>query len=250
MLTDKGNEDIAAGFINDLFNVVVKVTPLVPYDVQAIYDAAKESKLIKTEVDFLCETYAGERFIIELQVAEQQNFNARALYYLCSRFCSTYNMRGFAYDDLKAVKMMCLLGFSRNLENEYNKDDKPYRIERYTLQNEKGKEYAAKLLDLRFFEYNQPNLEGRLGYISKFLLSGKIESDFPVYLQKAAKVVEYINLSEKEKRTMEMFQTLEERMKESNIDAVMKVLELIDKGYSPRQAAEIVLQKKTEDDCV
>ncbi|MDR1604754.1 MAG: Rpn family recombination-promoting nuclease/putative transposase [Gracilibacteraceae bacterium] len=103
MLTDKGNDDIAAGFINDLFNVYVEVTPLVPYDVQAMYDALKESKLIKTEVDFLCETHLGERFIIELQVAEQQNFSARALYYLCSRFCSTYNTSGLVYDDLKAI---------------------------------------------------------------------------------------------------------------------------------------------------
>jgi hypothetical protein len=247
MLTDKGNEDIAAGFINDLFDVNVKVTPLVPYDVQVIYDTWRESKLIRTEVDFLCETSDDDRFIIELQVAEQQNFSARALYYLCSRFCSTYHIRGTAYDDLKAIKMMCLLGFSRNLDKEDEEKEQPYVIEKYTLQNVKGKGYIPKLLDLRFFEYNQPDLEGRLGYISKFLLSGKIEHDFPVYLQKAAKVVEYTNLSEKEKRAMEMYVTLEQKIDESNTDVALRILQLIKKGYSPEQAVEITLKKKLED---
>ncbi|MDR1523308.1 MAG: PD-(D/E)XK nuclease family transposase [Endomicrobium sp.] len=238
-----GDDYVAIGFINTLFRAsVIEIVHVVPYDVVQLRRNYADKKLSRTEVDFICGSSANEKFIVELQVLKEENFDMRALYYLCTKFCDGYSKEGNKYKGLKPVRMMCLTGFTifSNTNDSFHK---------YAMKDMKGRYLFNKpTFELGVFEYCKENVPDNLKQIAEFLRSGKVELNYPSFLKRAAEIVRLENLDEKEREAMQMYETLEEKMEEAKEfgkkEGIKLVKELISKGYTFEQAAELALQSE------
>jgi hypothetical protein len=143
----------------------------------------------------------------------QANFDIRALYYLCTKFCSGYAADGSKYKGIKPTRMMCLIGFSLF-------DNVKCRLHDYSMKNRYGRRLFNKpMFELGFFEYCKDNVNDNLQHVAKFLSSGKAEANYPEFLKKAAEIVRIENLNEKEREAMRLYETLEERISLSTAES-------------------------------
>jgi predicted transposase/invertase (TIGR01784 family) len=201
VLTSEGNEDIALGFVRDLFGEDVRsVRPLVPYSLERVKQNLGKKVFSRTEVDFLCTNGSGKKFLLEMQVNKTKLFDWRSLYYLCVNFCSSYDKSGNKYADLVAVRSVNLLGFVM-FPGEKS-------LNRFRLTEiESGRLLFDDIVfELGYFEFCKPDLSGRLKDVADFFRFGKVREGAPTYLQKAGEIVKFVNLSEEE---IEMFETTE-----------------------------------------
>lgn len=103
------NKDILIHFLNDIFgrttNPIEEVTFL--KSAQDPEVAAQRASI----VDILCQDMQGNRFIVEMQVANEDGFEKRAQYYAAKTYIEQRE-RGVKFADLKEVTFLAITNFS------------------------------------------------------------------------------------------------------------------------------------------
>lgn len=229
LFSSSQNTDILKGFIQDMFDITAQEVFIKnPYSIKAFNQMLKKKDgFYAVEVDILCVTESNWNFHLEMQLAPQQFYVNRALYYLCSTYQSTYGQDNLMtsknkYGALYPTFSVNILSF-----NHFKQDDKAVHM--FTLYDEDHKKLSdSDILTLCFFELHKPQIKGtNLKYWQQLFLTGEAEEQGPAYIQKAADLLTLNNFSKGERR---MIDTLERATQDRIAREQYVELEGIEKG--------------------
>jgi predicted transposase/invertase (TIGR01784 family) len=103
------NKDILLHFLNDIFerkdNPIEEVTFLKTFQEPEV--ASNRVSI----VDILCRDHQGNRFIVEMQVANEGEFEKRAQYYAAKAYIQQRE-KGMDYKDLKAATFLAITAYT------------------------------------------------------------------------------------------------------------------------------------------
>jgi predicted transposase/invertase (TIGR01784 family) len=134
---EEANSDLLADFLNTLLPERHQIKTLEFRNQEQLGHAASDRRAV---FDIYCENDKKEKFIVEMQKAEQANFKDRALYYVAHPI-RAQGKRGRTWKfNLKTVYFIGILDFV------YDKDDpNPLLIREVSLKDQHGKEFYDKL---------------------------------------------------------------------------------------------------------
>lgn len=103
------NKDILIHFLNDIFGRTTN-----PIEHVKFLKTAQDPKIAAqrtSTVDVLCEDLEGAKFIIEMQVKDEKDFEQRAQYYAAKTYIEQRS-NGVDYQDLKEVIFLAITGYA------------------------------------------------------------------------------------------------------------------------------------------
>jgi predicted transposase/invertase (TIGR01784 family) len=210
VLASEENIDILGGLIHDFFEIEAEdITIENPYSIEAYkeYAEGKDISVLRQTLRDITASFKTADFISELQVRKTHFFDERALFYPAERYCQNYNKQGHMvidsagtpnrYSSLRPIYALNILGYS------HFRDDDALRVfELYDIK--RGKRYNKDLFYVGFFELKKPNIETtNQQHWRDYFTTGEVSPEAPAYIQKASRVIEYVNMGEEE-RTMAM----------------------------------------------
>jgi predicted transposase/invertase (TIGR01784 family) len=215
----KGNEDILAGLAKDFFSLEPrKITINNPYSIESYYKIVADKKELSARetIKDISASFEMEDFICEMQVDKISDYHARALYYALSAYTANYgrenamqsypNGKPNKYSSLRSVYALNFLGYN------YYDDKNPYRIyQLYDAENKKPHE--PKNIFIAYFEYRKVNnFLTPLKHWNDYINERPISPDAPDYIKKAVDLMNYINLSEEERRMIDAAERWEDEV--------------------------------------
>jgi predicted transposase/invertase (TIGR01784 family) len=102
------NKDILIHFLND---ILLRKTPITEVTFLKTIQDPEIAPLRVTIVDVMCEDQDKNRFIIEMQLSHEKNFDRRALYYAARAYCSQKG-NGMNFKDLKDIYFLAITNFT------------------------------------------------------------------------------------------------------------------------------------------
>ena len=133
---EEANKDLLIDFLNTFLPEKHQIEKLDFRDPEQLSESAGERRAV---FDIYCENSNGEKFIVEMQKAEQANFKDRSLYYV-SHPIRAQGKKGKWDFNLKTVYFIGILDFI------YDKDDpNPLLVREVSLKDQNGKEFYDKL---------------------------------------------------------------------------------------------------------
>ena len=206
VLASEENKDILAGLIGDFFNVEVEDLSIEnPYSIDAYMELVKgeEITVLRNTLKDVAATFKTADFVSECQIKKTLYFSERSLLYPLERFCRNYNNaehmqinkagRLNRYSSMKPVYSLNILGY-----NHFDDDDALRIFELY--DPERDKKFEKRLLRLGYFELKKPNIETQnQKHWYDYFNESAISSDAPEYIQKASKLIDFVNLTEEER---------------------------------------------------
>lgn len=212
MLATPGHEDVAKNLIIDCFGPGLRIKHLEvidQYSIEAVTRAvaegqAAETALAKTLRDV---TYAVDLEIpdgrsvtvtVEMQAISNDRFLRRTLYYLATAYTKRYGSNPVdPYGSLRPVWALNIIG------NRLFADDTAFRINQFPPEgfSPDADEWAWRLA---FLELGKPIESARLAAWAHLFRTGTARPDDPEYVQKAATIVEYVNLRPEEIRMIDL----------------------------------------------
>jgi len=153
---EEANKDLLIDFLNTFLPEKHQIKTLDFRDPEQLGETASDRRAV---FDIYCENSKGEKFIVEMQKAEQANFKDRALYYV-SHPIRAQGQKGKWDFNLKTVYFIGILDFV------YDKDDpNPLLIREVSLKDQNGKEFYDKLkmtyIQMPLFKKTESELESR-----------------------------------------------------------------------------------------
>jgi predicted transposase/invertase (TIGR01784 family) len=103
------NKDILIHFLNDIFGRTSN-----PIEAVTFLKSAQDPEIAAQRasiVDILCQDAQGNRFIVEMQVANEDGFEKRAQYYAAKTYIEQRE-KGVKFADLKEVTFLAITNFS------------------------------------------------------------------------------------------------------------------------------------------
>jgi predicted transposase/invertase (TIGR01784 family) len=103
------NKDILIHFLNDIFGRTSN-----PVEAVTFLKTAQDPEVAAqraSSVDVLCQDAHGDKFIVEMQVADEPGFEKRAQFYAARTYIEQRET-GIEYRDLKAVTFLGITGFT------------------------------------------------------------------------------------------------------------------------------------------
>jgi hypothetical protein len=202
------NKDILAGLARDFFGIESgEITILTPYDVK-VYAQMQEGNPVNvlrhTSRDVTARFETAD-LTMELQVRKDEYFDVRSLKYAFDVFSGNYNEIGAAtraasgspYATLRPVFSLNILHY-RRFEDTY-----PLRIFELYDKN-RGLSLDKDYLKVAYFELGKPCTEtAELGYWRDYFLGNELPARTPEYIRKAARLLEYVNLTDEERKMMD-----------------------------------------------
>jgi predicted transposase/invertase (TIGR01784 family) len=195
------NSDVLMGFISDVLAIpVTGLTIENPYTVDHI-----EKRLAYTIVDVLARLSDESLVTVEMQIQNQNFFVDRSLYYATSRYTAGYGddrfvpkealMSGEMYASLRPVHGINICDFDMFSDN--TDPLRTFRLFDITYQVE----FPKHLFSVSFLQLNKTPLKHQMNlrHWIAFFKGKRPAADVPDYIAKAYQVVEYNNLSEKER---------------------------------------------------
>ena len=222
VLSSEENKDILSGLIRDFFFFDVRADDLTiehPYSIAAYqeYIEGKEVSLLRHTVKDIVATIDPLRdvsaflskadFISEMQIRKTKYFAERFLYYPFERFCQNYGQprqmtEGYVggekrYSSIRPVYALNIIGEPHFTQDD---DNDAFRIfEMYDPQ--RNKIYPKQLIKIGFFELTKSNVETpQQRYWQTYFNTGFADPDAPEYIQKAAEIIKFDNLTKEERR--------------------------------------------------
>jgi hypothetical protein len=207
----KGNEDILAGLAKDFFLLEPKkITINNPYSIENYYEVIDGEKQItmRETIKDVSASFETEDFISELQVQARPNYPARALFYALSAYAANYGLNSGEtigpkgrkpnkYSALRNIYSLNFLGF------EPYADDRPFRIYQF-YDVEGARPHAPENVFVGYFEYRKMNnLPPPHKHWSDYINGLPLAPDAPDYIKKAVDYMDYVNLSEEERRVID-----------------------------------------------
>jgi len=201
ILASDDHKTITQGFIADVFGLQVSVNEIDirnPYSIKAYEEHIKaegvQQRLHQTLRDITISVNAVD-VTVELQICREISFVKRAYYYMADLYTSHYH-QGFGddrYASLRPVWSVNILG-----EPMFTCAH-PWHM--FTLHDTVLDEpLVPQLARLGFFELSKmEEVSPQLTRWRNFLNSGVADDTDPSYLQEAASIISYVNLSRKER---------------------------------------------------
>ena len=151
---EEANKDLLIDFLNALLPDKHQVKVLSFNNPEQLGDAVSDRRAV---FDVYCEAKSGEKFIVEMQKAEQEYFKDRSVYYVAHPIRSQEQKGKWNYE-LKTVYLIAILDFI------YDKDDpNPILIREVSLKDQHGKEFYEKLqmiyIQMPVFDMNESELK-------------------------------------------------------------------------------------------
>jgi len=217
LLGSNESKPLLAGLLKEFYNTSVRpeeISIINPYSIKQFANDTEDatettrqplvqSQFVETKRDITCTIINTADFTIEMQVAHDRTFIKRILYYWADLYMHNYskNNEGNKYASLKPVWSLNILDF--NLFD----DDDCYHL--FNIRNHL-KPHAplplplSDIMTLGFFELNKdasanPAWQGW----KEFLKTGQVPNYAPDYLKEAAKIIEYQNLSDQERKVID-----------------------------------------------
>jgi len=206
VLASEENKDILAGLIGDFFNVEVEELAIVnPYSIAAYMELVKgeEITVLRNTLKDVAATFKTADFVSECQIKKTLFYAERSLLYPLERFCQNYNKAGNMqidesgrlnrYSGMKPVYSLNILGY-----NHFDDEDALRIFELY--DPERKKRFEKRLLRLGYFELKKPNIETQnQKHWYDYFNTGTVSPDAPEYIQKAGRIIDFVNLTEEER---------------------------------------------------
>jgi predicted transposase/invertase (TIGR01784 family) len=133
---EEANKDLLTDFLNTLLPDKHQIKVLEFHNPELLGPASSDRRAI---FDVYCENDKHEKFIVEMQKAEQENFKDRSLYYVTHPI-RAQGKKGRWDFNLKTVYFIGILDFIYD-ENEAD----PLLIREVSLKDQNGKEFYEKL---------------------------------------------------------------------------------------------------------
>jgi hypothetical protein len=213
-----GNEDIVEGLAADFYMVLSgKIIVTNPYSIDAYAELGEneeETTMLRETLTDIALRAEIESLTMEMQIRKTDYFDRRTLYYACDKYRSGYNAqreqqseepengekeKTNRYKSLRPLYSLNILGY-----DYFTGDDAFRRFDLYDL------EHAAKYVDkvtgkdlfaISFFEYNKPNVKNaNHRYWQMYFQGLSIPKEAPNYIKKAERLLDFVNLSEKERK--------------------------------------------------
>jgi len=216
VLGSEENKDILAGFIDDFFGVKAEdITIDNPYSIavcRELLARGEVTKLRQTLKD-VAATFRAADFVAEVQIKRTSYYEERSLYYPFERFVQNYarvdavrtgeDSRPVRYSGLRPVYAMNVLGYRL-----FGEDEDALRIfELYDLK--RGKKFKD-LLKIGFFELEKEKIEtANQKHWRDYFVGGTACECAPEYIKKASKVIDYVNMSEEERKVISAMERME-----------------------------------------
>lgn len=210
VLASVENTDILGGLINDFFGIVAENIVIEnPYSIEVYreYLNGEEVSVLRHTAKDVAATFETADFVSEMQVRKTRHFDKRALYYPFNRYCQNYDRMGAMelgtdgkpsrYSSLRPVYALNFLG-----EPHYADDDALRIFELYDPKRNKSYSKVGKeLIRVGFFEYTKPTIETEnQRHWRDYFLNGTVAPNAPDYIKKAGRIIEFVNLSEEERK--------------------------------------------------
>jgi len=219
--------DITRGFISDILGIKVESVLIQnPYDIVLYQKEVDERKLGVTVVDVLVRLADQSQVAIEMQIASQDYFLERALFYASRHYTNDYGVDGLKrkargsdvkYSSLCPVYSINILDFL-----QFDSDADPlHAFSLYDMQHASfyGTGKAAPgiggLLSLVFLELGKPkeNASERIGCLMDFFNGKPLPDEAPSYLSEALLLVDEQNLTKEEIEMIDAAERAEEDRK-------------------------------------
>jgi predicted transposase/invertase (TIGR01784 family) len=133
---EEANKDLLVDFLNALLPDKHKVKTLSFNNPEQLGDAVSDRRAV---FDVYCEAQSGEKFIVEMQKAEQEYFKDRSVYYVAHPIRSQGQKGKWNYE-LKTVYLIAILDFVYDKNNP-----NPILIREVSLKDQHGNEFYEKL---------------------------------------------------------------------------------------------------------
>jgi predicted transposase/invertase (TIGR01784 family) len=208
LLGSLDHPDVTRGFIDDWAGFAgragaVRITD--PYDIR-IAENFNRNAVTDEELDRLATTLRDVTvdvefadMVAEVQLSKQQPFAARALYYACGRFVSHYHpVTG--YMGLRPVHGVNLVGFTMF--------DCPNGFHRFNLADEvNGDGHDLGLFKIGFIEFHKTRFQTEHQALwCEFFRTGKAPAGAPAYIEEAASIVDYWQMTRKERDMIDVME--------------------------------------------
>lgn len=253
---EEANKDLLIDFLNQLLPAKHQITDLSFRNVEGAAELLQERKAI---FDIHCQTYSGERIIVEMQKAKVNRaafrfFKDRSLFY------STFPIREQAKRGewdfrLTPIYMIAILDFQYDEQEEKQKF-----LRSVKLKDQDGDIFYDKLnfkfLQMPLFSKEEAELENHFDKWIYFLKKLESFDEIPAILQepifkKAFEVAEIANMtSEQYEQYQESLLTyieVKEVVKTAELDGVKKVVKkMFEMGLSIEQIIEATGLSKNE----
>ena len=140
-------------------------------------------------------------------------YEERSLYYPFERFVQNYarvdavkaeaEKRPVRYSGLRPIYAMNILGYRL-----FGEDDDALRI--FELYDPKRGKKFKELLKIGFFELGKANIEtANQKHWRDYFVGGTASECAPEYIKKASKIIEYVNMSEEERKVISAMERME-----------------------------------------
>jgi len=225
-----GNADhpeVAQGLIGDILGIEVgQVVVQNPYSIARYQEDLERQRLGTTAVDVLVRLVDRSQVVIEMQVARQEYFLERALFYTASHFASDYGRsdlkRGARRGDAKYSSLYPVYNISILDFQQFEADADP--LHAFSLYDVRHKVYFGPgeaapglggLMSLVFLELGKPKAGAgeRIGWMMDFFNGRGLPDEAPGYLKQALKLVDEQNLTREEIEMIDLAERAEEDRK-------------------------------------
>jgi predicted transposase/invertase (TIGR01784 family) len=229
---DNDNKELIQGILFDFFNKEVKVEDITltnPFNIdrykqKLLEDPMKESVYRQTIVDIVVST-KDSTFILEIQVAKQDYFFKRSLFYVAKEYMKNYTDSN--YQNLIPVYSLSVLSESFFADTRSNRRFGLVDLETHELMPE-------DLIQLGFFEFNKSAIkEGNLKHWQSFFQTGVVSNDAPAYILKAANAIRFENLTDEER-------TFAEKVNKDAADWINSLESKYDEGARAKEKEVII----------
>jgi len=218
----EANVEILAGLTRDIYGIEPKsVTILDPYDIRTYWERNKDgtrmNRMRHTRKDIRARLETSD-LTIELQVEKDNYFVQRSLKYLSETYVGNYNQAlregvartgrqgdAMVFGDNEAMILSRYASlrpvYSLNIVNfTMFRDEFPLRVlELYDPK--RGLSLDKEWLSVAYFELRKPHVETEhQGFWRDYFLGNPLPERAPEYIRKAAKLLDYANLTQEERK--------------------------------------------------
>jgi predicted transposase/invertase (TIGR01784 family) len=215
VLSSEENKDILQGLVHDFFDLEVDIADITldhPYSIKDYREMTKDGKealVLRQTIPDVTASFVLANLTAEFQIKRDTWFSVRSLYYAFDRFCSEYNKLpagsdtpgSLRFSSLKPVYALNILGF-----NHFSQDGDALRI--FGLYDvDRHKAFETEYVRLAYFELQKDNVETvNLRHWRDYFTKGEVLGDAPDYIQKASRIIEVVNLDEKEREMVDIME--------------------------------------------
>ena len=203
ILASNDHKSVTQGFIKDFFGVHVEVDDIHivnPYSIKSYPKPGKDKSQVlrETRRDVTIELNLAD-VTVELQLYRDPAFVQRSFYYLADLYTHRYDPNPDGVDQGPARFAGLRPTWSLSIMGQRLIDDHEAFHMNILADEISGEPFLPQLVRFGFYELTKPDPNPVTAKWRDFLLTGVAQADDPSYLREAASIIDYVNLSPRER---------------------------------------------------